>query len=449
MQRLSFEEASEIIQDVDAELQAILSVIWSQCTRDRAALCFHRAKYSFTRLIFKNGVALDPDQQPLAPSLLLPGGLPLGLITGNTVEVLNEVIRNRDIIEMPQSLLSKGQMVGVFECVDDHLGVKERPRPSWTISAGSRSFKFLEFPTREDRWKRLRTKVARLSPYNRSEALILTEIELLQTILGTGDALKNWNAEVLYFAPAWFDEANRQFSTKETSVPARVLYSYFKDLAWRSLARVRDRANELEDAINELGGDSNVPKCKAAYQLMRYTMDILAARRPCFAPLNGDSSLGPFHEIRDGILRVARLREEIMVPTYLKKGMSGFLSLSQLAPAAFEKNALDKLEDVFKIIARARNESIARDLLIPGLIDAPELLSAVCFRVKSGRRANSDQMGSVTSFRVQILPPNNRRHFEMEPTDLADFYEPHFADGLHPPPDSRFFKVAIKLDRRG
>src|SRR5712671_8012888 len=105
MRRFDFKEASELIKAVDAELEALLSVVWDQaakaCQRD---LCFFLAKYPYKHFVFKNGRPLDPDGQPLRADLLVANLLPVGLILDNALEAIDEVIRRDEVIELPQSL---------------------------------------------------------------------------------------------------------------------------------------------------------------------------------------------------------------------------------------------------------------------------------------------------------------------------------------------------------
>lgn len=448
MKQIHYKEALGLIQSIDRELSALMEVVFNQSQENiREKLCFWSANYSFTKLMFKNGVPLGPDQKALPAELLLKNGLPFGLVLKNTVEVLDEVIQSVEVVEMPQALLAEGQLIGVFEYLDEHLNAEGRPTPNWTISAGSRSFKFLDLPTQKGQWSRLRSKYPQLSTYYKVEAQTVREIDLLQTLMEGNGPWQNWWVPILYFSPAWFNEVDSQLLRRDTWAAAMKLRNYIFDLAWKSLAKVRDRQNELEDAIYERGGDQNVARCKAAYRLLRYSMDIVAQRRPCFAPFSSGVNLGPFEEMREQVLKFARLNDQIMVPTYIDLGQVGFLSLSHLVPAAFVENPADSLEDIIKILVRARNETITTGREIPGLVDAPEILSKVTFRVKSGRRGQGEQ-ASVSTFKVRFLPPNNRRGYEKELISLQEFYEPYFADGVYPAPDSRFFRVAIKLDLR-
>src|SRR5258708_34519894 len=98
MRRLDFNEASELIKAVDAELEALLSAIWDQatkvCQRD---LCFFLAKYPYAHFVLKDGKALAPDGRPLAPDLLVAGRLPGGLILDNLLEVFADIRRSDEV----------------------------------------------------------------------------------------------------------------------------------------------------------------------------------------------------------------------------------------------------------------------------------------------------------------------------------------------------------------
>ena len=138
MQWLDFKDASDIIKAVDAELEALLRVVWGQATpRQQKGLCFCLVRYPYKHFVFKNGRALDPDGKPLSSDLLVADRLPVGLILDNMLEVIDEVIRSDEVIEFPQSLLFKRDLIGHFELIDQYLNVEGRPVPIWTISSGS------------------------------------------------------------------------------------------------------------------------------------------------------------------------------------------------------------------------------------------------------------------------------------------------------------------------
>jgi len=450
MRRLDFKEASELIKAVDADLDSALGVVWEQAGRARQSeLCLFLAKYPYKHFVFKNGRALDPDGRPLRADLLVADQLPVGLILDNSLEVIDEVIRNEEVIEFPQSLLFKNHLIGLWELIDQQLKVEGRPWPNWTISSGSRSVKFLEFPTQKVQWDRLRARYKQLSTYDKGTARKLKEIDLIQMISEVDQRSKQWGTQVLYFSVAWFNELERQLAEPKTRVQAGKLFSYFQNTSWSTLARVRYNDDQLTDALTEWGGDSNVARCKAAYLLLRHSLQVLSQRRPCFGVADGaHSNLGPLDTLKDDLLRVARLNQTVLGPMYLHDGQVGLLSLSQLVPSAFEQNPEDSLEYIFKIISRARDAAARRNVSVPALDGLPELFSRLTFRVKSGRRRQKGRHGSVLTFKVKYAPPVGGTH-QREDVPIDMFYEPFFSPDNLPTSDSRFFRVAMKLDRRG
>jgi hypothetical protein len=449
MLRLDFKEASEIIRAVDAELEAALSAVWSQTARARQSeLCFFLAKYPYKHFVFKNGRALDPDGRPLPDDLLVANQLPVGLILDNLLEVVDDVIRNEEVIEFPQALLLKDHLIGLWELIDQLLNVEGRPPPNWTMSSGSRSLKFLEFPTQKVQWDRLRARYKQLSTYDKGIARKLKEIELIQMIGDVDQKSKEWATQILYFSSLWFDELKQQLANQDTAVPATRLFSYFQNTSWSTLARVRYNDDQLTDALTEWGGDSNVARCKAAYLLLRHSLQVLSQRRPCFGLADGaHSNLGPLDTLKAALLRVARLNQTILGPMYLHPGQAGLLSLSQLVPSAFNQNPEDSLEYIFKIISRARDAAAKRNVSVPALEILPELFARLTFRVKSGRRRQKGRHGSVLTFKVKYSPSIGG-NYERESIPIETFYEPFFSADKLPTSDSRFFRVAMKLELR-
>jgi hypothetical protein len=446
MRRLDFVEASELIRAVEPELEALLRVVWSQTDKiHRHRLSFCLAEYPFKHFVIKNGKPLAPDGHPLNSDLLVANKLPVGLILDKLLEVVDEVIRNHEVIEIPQSLLLKQQLIGLFELVDHQLDVEGRPTPNWTISSGSRCLKFLEFPTQRVQWDRLRARYGQLSTYDKSSIRKLREIDLIEIINEVDKKSKEWTAKILYFSARWFEELEFQLGDRERSVPAMELLSYFKDASWSALARVRYNDDQLTDALTEWGGDSDAARCKAAYLLLRHSLQALSQRRPCFGVANDHQDLGPLDVLKDDLLHVARLNRTIMGPRYLQAGQTGYLSLSQLVPSAFVQAPEDSLEDIFKIILRARSAAMKNNVSVPGLDNLPQLFSRLSFRVKSGRQRKRGRHGSVLTFKVICLPGDGLRR---ESIPLLEFYEPNFSEDTLPTSDSRFFRVAMKLDLR-
>jgi hypothetical protein len=449
MLRLDFKEASETIKAVDAELETLLRAVWDQATKaNQHDLCFLLAKYPYKHFVFKNGKALDPDGQPLSANLLVADQLPVGLILDNSLEVIDEVIRNEEVIQFPQALLFKSQLIGLWELIDQMLNVEGRPIRNETISSGSRSLKFLEFPTQEVKWNRLRARYRHLSTHDRTFIRRLKEIDLIEMIGEVDRKSKQWVTQILYFSSSWFDELRRQLADRERTIPATRLFSYFQERSWSTLARVRYNDDQLTDALTEWGGDSNAARCKAAYLLLRYSLQILSQRRPCFGLADGiHPNLGPLGTLKEELLQAGRLNQTILGPMYLHEGQVGFLSLSQLVPSAFEQNPEDSLENIFKIISRARDTAAKRNVAVPALDNLPELFSRLMFRVRTGRQRQKGRHGSVLTFQVDCSQPVGGT-FPRRSIPIEAFYEPIFSTANLPPSDSRFFRVAMKLDLR-
>lgn len=448
MLRQDFKEASELIKAVDADLEAALRVVWDQAGRARQSeLCFFLAEYPYKNFVFRNGRAFEPDGSPLRADLLVADNLPVGLILDNALEVIDEVIRNGEVIEFPQSVLFGKQLIGVWELIDEQLQVEGRPVTNWTISSGSRSLKFLEFPTQQVKWAKLRARYKQLSTYDKEDIRKIREIELIERIDEVDEKCRRWVTKVLYFSPSWFGELRRQLDDPEKALLAMRLFSYVQTQGWSALARVRYNDDQLTDALTEWGGDPNAPRCKAAYLLLRHSFQILRQRRPCFGLPNGSHPLGPLSVLKKELLRVGRLNETILEPMYLHPGQVGFLSLSQLVPSAFEQNPEDSLENIFRIIARARDVAARLKPAIPVLDILPDLFSKLTFRVRTGRQRQKGRHGSVLTFRVNGAQSVGGT-FPKTTIPYEAFYEPVFSSANLPAPDSRFFRVAVKLDLR-
>jgi hypothetical protein len=442
MLRLDFKEASEKIRAVDADLAEALKAVWHQAAGARQAdLCCFLARYPYKNFVFKNGQALDPDGAPLRADLLVAGHLPVGLILDNVLEVIDEVIRNGEVIEFPQSLLFRKELIGLWELIDDQLAVQGRPTANWTISSGSRNLKFLEFPTQRVKWDRLRARYRQLSTHDREDIRRLREIDLVEQIAEVDGKCSQWTTPVLYFSPSWFDEIQRQRERPENALGATRLFSYFQTRGWSTLARVRYNDDQLTDALTEWGGDKDAPRCKAAYLLLRHAVQVISQRRPCFGLADGSHFLGPLDVLKQELLKAAGLNETMLGPMYLQQGQAGFLSLSELVPSAFEQDPGDSLEKVFKIIARARDKAATLRPAIPALANLPDLFARLTFRVRTGRHRQKGRQGSVVTFKV-TWP------FQKKSIPIEAFYEPVFSATNMPTPDSRFFRVAMKIDLR-
>ena len=84
---------------------------------------------------------------------------------------------------------------------------------------------------------------------------------------------------------------------------------------------------------------------------------------------------------------------------------------------------------------------------MPGLDNLPELFSRLAFRVKSGRLRQKGRHGSILTFKINCSS-HDSGGFQRENIPIEQFYAPFFSGDDLPTSDSRFFRVAVKLDLR-
>ena len=84
---------------------------------------------------------------------------------------------------------------------------------------------------------------------------------------------------------------------------------------------------------------------------------------------------------------------------------------------------------------------------MPGLDNLPELFSRLSFRVKSGRLRQKGRHGSILTFKINCSS-HDSGGFQRESIPIEQFYAPFFSGDDLPTSDSRFFRVAVKLDLR-
>src|SRR6266478_4279474 len=92
-----------------------------------ARLILFSGEVSVCTLRLQGRKSARPDGRSLAPDLLVAGRSPVGLILDNLLEVIDEVIRYEEVIEFPQSLLFKNQLIGLWGLIDEQLEVEGRP----------------------------------------------------------------------------------------------------------------------------------------------------------------------------------------------------------------------------------------------------------------------------------------------------------------------------------
>ena len=448
-----------ILGTVNPELAHLVDAVYQTSSdAQKAGLSFALARYPFADYIIRAGHALAPDGKDFPTDWLVTDQLPFGVIIKNSVEVVEGVVGSANIVEMPQAILGAGKLVGLFELLDKLKDAKGPIKPDWMIYSGARNIRFIDFPTQEGKWTKLRSKYPHaLGPYSRGEAQALEEFWYLRRIRPLLDKCREWNSEILYFSPGWVALlANNSLMTLNGAnrEHAHNLVRFLTDAAWLAAAVVRQSSNLTEKMLESWGGSKDVAKCNAAYLLVTLCREVLAGRRPCFVPVRGRLDFAPFDTLRRDFLQVADLRDTILAPSYLNPGESGYLPLHYYVPDAFRENPRDGLIAVLNIIARtkkkARDRRVDEDVehaAVPAF-DVNDIFSRIQFRVRTGQARRMGRHGAVATFRANFSKADRTGNYEESVIDMSEFYG-HFFDSEAdmPTSDCKFFRVCVKLQR--
>jgi hypothetical protein len=448
-----------ILATVNPQLASLVGAVYQSSSEARkAGLCFALARYPFADYIIRAGHALAPGGKDFPADWLVTGQLPFGVILKNAVEVVEGVVGSTSIDGMPQAILGTGELMGLFELVDKLKDAKGPIKPDWTIYSGARSIRFIEFPTQEGKWTKLRAKYPQsLGPYNRYEAQRHDEFYYLRRIRPLLDLCRQWSSEILYFSPGWvalLGNGSIGALTGANQDDAHRLVRFLTDTAWQPAATVRQSSNMVKKILESWGGSKDVARCNAAYLLVTLCGEVLAGRRPCFVPVGDRPDLAPFETIQRDFLRVGDLRETILAPAYLGPGQSGYVPLHLYVPGAFRENPKDGLAEVLKIIARtkrrARERHVEQDVehaAVPAL-DVDDIFSRSQFRVRTGQARRMGKHGSVATFHVDFSQSDRTGDYIESAIDITEFYDQPFGSKEEvPASDCKFFRVSVKLRR--
>ncbi len=448
----------KLLGSVNPQLANLVGAVYENASEARKArLSFALARYPFADYIIRAGHALAPGGKEFPADWLVTDQLPFGVILKNCVEVVEGVVGPTGIDGMPQAILGAGDLLGLFELVDKLKEAKGPIKPDWTIYSGARSIRFIDFPTQEGKWTKLRARYPQwLGPYNRDEAQTHDEFYYLKRIRPLLDECRQWSSEILYFSQEWAALLGNGAIGALTGIAqedAHRLVRFLTDTAWLPAATVRQSSHMMEKMLQSWGGSKDVARCNAAYLLLTLCREVLAGRRPCFVPVRGRPDFAPFETIQCDFLRVADLRETILAPAYLGPGESGYIPLHLYVPDAFRVNPKDGLIEVLRIIARTKRradrhvERDVEDAAVPAL-DVDDVFSRIAFRVRSGQARKAGRHGGVATFHVDFRELDRSRDYRESDIPIAEFYDhPFGAEEEMPASDCKFFRVCVKLRR--
>ena len=461
VKKISFEEGTKAIRRVNEKLACLLKAVHKHDQgQSEESFFFHQCEYPFTEYVLRDGVPYDSSRRPIDETLVGNQKLPCGIIIGQSLEVVENVIWSTQSHYSPQAIIESGGFVGLFELVDELYGALGPDIPDWTISSGSRGFKFADFPTQKGQWDRLRKKYTKrpLETHDRKSIEAMSSHDLYNRLCPKELGTDGWSCKIIYFAPPFVEVLKRQ-KLEDQNSPASQLCQYLLESSWHSISKVREGSHAVYSALRAWGGNTNsVIHCEIAHIILSACREIISGRRPCMVPVKVDDSSGPFNVIKTSILDVAQINPIILRPAYLvKKGDVGFLSLFELAPDFFATDRKQHVEEVGDVIARARTEALKSDRKVPRL-ESDGLFNKLTFRVKTGQKTADKilgRQGTIETFKLKFNIQNKRVARTNEPIDINDFYAPFFQpdaandaqDQNHPPRDSSFFRVAIRIER--
>jgi len=355
----------------------------------RASLSVAIAEYRYADKVIDDSHPLWPDRTEIPPEYVCNGTLPVGIILSNCCEVSDFIFIGERLEQVSQALLFPGDGIGLFELADYLTGVPRPPEPHWHITAGATSTYVLPNLTTTESRKKIRAQLGEdVDPLKLKEATSFTAqimgMKLFESIR------QGWHVRILYFSAPWFERMRHN--------PGRLglkAEAVFTRRAWKAYARIRmQRSNLLGEALNEVAkGGNQIHLAQSAVPLLTSLEDILAARRPCFVPVDADTPVGPFGAISSHV--IAKMFDGppcILIPTYLSEDTKiGFVKLDHATPALLSSGATsgarDKIVGIIRML-RAAAQRRARSDKEYGLKSYVDLLSHLMFQSPPAKKSS-------------------------------------------------------------
>jgi hypothetical protein len=313
-------------------------------------------EYPYGDKIIDGGRPYWPDETDVPPTFIASACLPFGFILENCCEVSDFIFTSECMERIPQALLSPRETIGLFEIVDCFTGVPHPQKPEWNVTAGVTSIYTLpNLHTRQNK-QLVERQLGEPVEFSPRDSLInqLRPLQMFQEIR------QKWKVKVLYFSRSWFELLiNHRATPAATAV--RVLLT---EKSWKAWARVRkQKSNRLREHLNDAarGGINQTNLAESAVLLLTCIEEILADRRPCFAPAWNDDPMGPFGTISTEIISAAVAEPAwILRPIYLSFKLAneiGFMRLDHASAPILNgrpaKGAMEKVRDIMSILRLA------------------------------------------------------------------------------------------------
>lgn len=455
---LTFEEARARYPDANPTIWRTLGEVYEGASEsERKALNFCRASYGFGDYVLRCGRAFAPGNFELPNALRHPTiRCPLAMVINSKFEVIDKesVVLQRENKEdarifhgLTEAVIPVGGFIGLFECLDYALSAKGPSTQHWTISAGARNFypMFMPLPLGKDDKELVRKAFPKRAVNYDS---VMQPYEFLSALDDIKSVCASWSAELLYFSPAWPEriKAIKENTDADSAVAALLA---LLDKGWVAEAKVRTAGPTFMDALYELGGIEDAEILYACAWLLQIADEVLSSRRPCYAYVPNDDTLGPFSTIEKDLLGALKRPQRILRPYYLDEVNVGYLPLTSISGRYFIADPGNHLRYVNEWIGRAmqgaangnpqggrigHGESCRR---LP-VLDNDELFKNLTFRVPNFDKPSKKAPAMRT---LRIDPRGKSIHDAM--SDAA-FFEPAFA-AEDTTPNRGFFKACMRF----
>jgi len=425
MDTLTWDEAKPQVEAVDSRLAAAFDAVYRDAPIERRQhLTVAHARYPYGADVIRGGTPKDDHGDDMPEQLTLPTRLPVGLITHNGMEVMETVVsrvaggRSLETRLIPQALLGRRRLIGVFELLDWKTTGSLTERADWNISAGSRTIFTTERYNTIGVAKAVRNTFGVDPPETATLFDWLAEIPVFKT-----EVQRAWRADILYFAAAWFEDDVRLDAMTEKGPPsARELYHAMLERAWPTISRLRPNSGVLYDVLRE-ADDRNIPDViEAAFRLLEHWSAIRRGLRPCFVPTDMDDELGPFGTIIKRFVNPVLDCDSILRPTYLSSMQPvGYLKLSHIAPVLFASQIEKNLDLTMRLIRNAAAKAIeVHNNTAEHALGWPAMFRELTFRHPPGKA--EEKAPRVVRFK----PPNHAVAARRPAYDREDITETEF-----------------------
>lgn len=460
MEWMSFDQARQQFSHANPKIWATLTEVYEGAApADQTQLKFVRAQYRFGTYVLRGGRAFATTGDDLENALKHSQvRCPLAMVLKNKFEVIDKepVVTHapkedaRIFHGLTEAIIPEGGFIGLFETLDYALNANGPAAQHWTISAGARNYypMFLPLPLGTDDKNAVRK---RFKEHSNEYDSALQLHELVQSLAEMKGVADKWSADLLFFSPSWADRI-KNIAQNATKNPAITALLSLLAKGWGAEAKVRTAGPTFMDALYELGGTDDAKVLYASAWLLQIADEITSARRPCYAYIANDDTMGPFPTIEAELLAPLKRPARILRPTYLDAVNVGYLPLTSVSGAYFISDPGNRLRSVTDCIGRAMlsapkgNAQGGRIGLgahcrrLPVLED-DSLFANLTFRVPSFD-ADSRPITKQSAMRTVRIDPRNKR--VVDALSEEQFFAPAFVQG-DTTPTRGFFKACMRL----